>query len=485
MRARRAPPGDGAVRSLAVLPLKPLTSDAGDEALGLGISDSIIRGLSVAGAIPVRPLSAVRRYAKSDADAVTAAKELDTDAVLEGSVQRAGGKLRVSVNLLRADDGSSIWAESFDVPASEVFAVQDQVSEAVVRGLRLHLDAGQRERLKKRFTENPEAYQEFVLGRSEEGRAGPGWGGEHLVEAIRHYERAVELDPNYALAQARLAGAYLWRDLFFEPGAGHLEKGRAALANAERLDPQLPETHLFRYQLAWSHYQNFDIPAALRELRAAQELDPLTGHDTLAILYAHIGLEEPFRREAARGMEIDPTSETTRRWNVEGLVLLARADEAIALADKLGTSRSESRLPMSLMSTGRYDEARNATEGLLKEAPDHHTAVAMRELVALLSKERAVDEKAIARSLESGKKKRDYHHTTYAVACIRAAQGNAKAAADMLRRTVATGMPDRPLFLADPLLEPIRSTPEFGAFDAELEPVWRKYEQDSRGDPVK
>ena len=83
----------------------------------------------------------------------------------------------MSVNLLRADDGRSIWADSFDVPASEVFAVQDQVSEAVISGLHLRLDAGQRDRLKKRFTEDPEAYQEFALGRSEEGRAGPGWGG--------------------------------------------------------------------------------------------------------------------------------------------------------------------------------------------------------------------------------------------------------------------------------------------------------------------
>ncbi len=478
IRTRRSPAGMGAVRSLAVLPLKPLTSDAADGALGLGIADTIIRGLSVAGAIPVRPLSAVRRYAKSDADAVTAAKELEADAVLEGSVQRSGGKLRVSVNLLRVGDGRSIWAESFDVPASELFEVQDAVSEAVVRGLQLRLDPGQRDRLKKRFTQNPDAYQEFALGRSEEGRAGPGWGGEHLLEAIGHYERAIALDPSYALARARLAGAYLWRDLFFEPGAGYLEKGRAALADAERLDPQLPETHMFRYQLAWSNYQDFDIPAAYRELRAAQELDPLAGHDHLSILYAHMGLEDPFRREAARATEIDPTSETTRRWRVEGLVLLGLADEAIALAGKLGTPRSESRLPMSLMSTGRYDEARTATEDLLKEAPDHHTAVAMRELVALLSKERAVDKAAIARALESGKQKRDYHHTTYAVACIRSAQGDAKAAADMLRRTVATGMPDRPLFLADPLLAPIRSTPEFAAFDAELEPLWRKYERE-------
>ena len=481
IRGRRATAGtvDGPVRSLAVLPLKPMSSDEADEALGLGIADTIIRGLSGAGAIPVRPLSAVRRYAKSDADAVTAARELKTDAVLEGSVQRAGGKLRVSVNLLRVDDGRSLWAESFDVPAAEVFEVQDAVSDAVVDRLRLHLEPGQRDRMKKRFTQSPDAYQEFVLARSVEGKAGPGWGEEYLDESIRHYERAVALDPGYALAHARLATAYLWRDLFFEPGAGYLEKAKASVAQAERLDPQLAETHQFRYQLAWSHYQGYDIPAALRELRAARTLDPLVAHDELAILYAHIGLDGPFRREAARGLELDPSSEVTKRFSVEGLVLLGHAEEAIAMAKERGLPASESRLPMSLISLGRFDEARSATETLLRESPNHHLAVAMRELLAVVSKERPPDQTALARALESGKLRRDYHHTTYAIACIRAAQGDNRGAVDMLRRTVANGMPNRTLFLADPLLAGVRPSPEFADFDAEFEPDWRRLQEEA------
>jgi TolB-like protein len=478
-RRRPAPAAaGGAVRSLAVLPLKPLGGDAADEALGLGIADSIIRGFSRSGAIQVRPLSAVRRYAKSDTDAVAAAVELKTDAVLEGSVQRAGGKLRVGVNLLSAPDGRSIWTESFDVPASEVFEVQDAVSQAVVSRLRVQLDAGQRDRMKKRFTENSDAYEEFVLAASERDQAGPGWGGEHLREAIRRFSRAVQLDPGYALAHARLAEAYVWNDLFFESDAGYLEKANAEIAEAERLDPKLPETHMVRYQVAWSHHQNYDISAALRELRKAGELDPLYGHDELAILYAHIGLVDAFRREAAKALAADPSSVTSRRWNVEGLVLLGLADEALELGKKMKLPLSESRLPMALMSRGLFVEARAGAEALLREAPEHHNAVAMRELVAVVSKERPPDEAAIGRALESGKLKRDFHHTLYALACLRAAQGNAKAAVEMLRRAVQTGMPNRTLFLSDPLLAPIRTSPEFVAFDAELEPVFRGYERE-------
>jgi len=467
------------VHSLAVLPLKPLSGNVDDEALGLGIADSIIRAFSRTGAIAVRPLSAVRRYAKADVDAVAAARELAADTVLEGSLQRSGGKLRVSVNLLGARDGRSIWTESFDVPASEVFEIQDAVSEAVVSSLRLHLAPVQRDRLKKRFTDNPEAYEAYVLGASEEDRTGPGWGGEHNLTAIRSFEKAVALDPHYALALARLAGVYVWRDLFFEPGAGYLEKGRAALARAESLDPQLAETHMVRYQLAWSHYQGFDIDGALRELKAAQGLDPGVGHTELAILYAHMGLAEASRLEIQRGRELDPSSVFNRTLSVETLVLLGLPGEALAKAKEYGVPMSDARLGMSLLAEQRFDEARAAADALLREAPRYHFAVSLRELVAAASGERPADEPAIAKALEDGRTLRDYHHTTYAVACIRAAQGDAAGAVEFLRRTVAAGMPNRTLFLKDPLLARVRGTPEFAAFDAELEPVVRRYEREN------
>jgi serine/threonine-protein kinase len=467
------------VHSLAVLPLKSLSGRADDEALGLGIADTIIRGFSRTGAVTVRPMSAVRRYAKSDADALAAAKELKADAVLEGSVQRAGGKLRISVNLLRAGDGRSMWAESFDVPASEVFEVEDAVSEAVVSRLRLHLEPGQRDRMKKRYTENAEAYDAFVHGLNEDDRAGPGAGDEHNRKAIASFERAVALDPGYALAHARLAGSYLWRDFFFEPDSGYLEKAKKELAEAERLDPQLADTRLVRYQLAWSHYQGFDIEAAIRELRAARKLDAGVSRGGLAVLYAHMGLVDAFRREISRDVEMDPSSELKRTFHVEGLVLLGLPDEALALARKHGIPFSANRLGMSLLSQGRFDEARSAADTLLNESPGHHYAVAFRELVAVTSGERAADEAAIAKAVESGKLLRDYHHTLYAVACIRAARGDAPGTVEWLRRTVAFGMPDLTLFRKDPLLARVRGTPEFAAFEAELEPVWKRYEREA------
>src|SRR3954467_2598646 len=101
------------IRSLAVLPLKPL--DASDNYIGMGIADAIIRRMSQTGQLTVRPTSAIRKYLNDDTDAVTLAKQLNADAILEGSVQRADDRLRVSVNLLRTSDGASLWNDSFDL----------------------------------------------------------------------------------------------------------------------------------------------------------------------------------------------------------------------------------------------------------------------------------------------------------------------------------------------------------------------------------
>src|SRR4029079_2711749 len=101
------------IRSLAILPLRPL--DASDNYVGMGIADAIIRRISQTGELTVRPTSAIRRYLNDDADALTAAKQLDVDAVLEGSIQRSDDRIRVSVNLLRVSDGASLWNDSFDL----------------------------------------------------------------------------------------------------------------------------------------------------------------------------------------------------------------------------------------------------------------------------------------------------------------------------------------------------------------------------------
>ncbi|MGH8517671.1 MAG: protein kinase domain-containing protein, partial [Panacagrimonas sp.] len=159
-RPRPASSSTTTARSLAVLPLKSL--DAGDNYLGLGIADAVIRRTSQTGGMIVRPTSAIQRYMAEDLDALTAARQLSTDVVLEGSVQRAGDRLRVSVNLLRVSDGASLWADNFDLRTTDIFEIQDRVAREVASHLQLRIDAAQQARLGRRPTTNPQAYEYYL-----------------------------------------------------------------------------------------------------------------------------------------------------------------------------------------------------------------------------------------------------------------------------------------------------------------------------------
>ena len=240
------------IKSLAVLPLKSL--DAGENYLGLGIADAAIRRVSQTGRLIVRPTSAVRRYLNEDTDALTAAKQLGVDSVLEGSLQRAGDRLRVSVNLLRCLDGKSLWSDSFDILMADIFTVQDTVAQQVASRLRLQMDASQQAQLTKRYTSNPVAYEFYLKGayNFDQRMRDP---AQMMDSTISYYKKAIEADPNFALAHAQLAYAYAHLAVFLEPTQpAWVALAKEEINRAQELDPQLADTHLARFQLLYSEF---------------------------------------------------------------------------------------------------------------------------------------------------------------------------------------------------------------------------------------
>jgi eukaryotic-like serine/threonine-protein kinase len=464
------------IKSLAVLPLKSL--DSGDNYLGLGIADAVIRRISQTGELTVRPTSAVRRYLTEETDALTAARQLNADAVLEGSVQRADDRLRVSVSLLRTGDGASLWAESFDMRTADIFTIQDTVAQRVASRLRLRLDPAQQARLDKRSTSNAIAYEYYVRGVHSLDQRGFGDKAKPQMEAtIAYFKKAIEADPNYALARAQLANAYIWMALFIEEQAVWAERAKEEIDRADALDSQLAETHVARHWLLGSAYEGWQSEAAVRELLLAQQLNPNVGQVELGSIYYHLGLEDLGDRAYQRALEIDPTSEYVKYMIYAHYFLVSKYDEAFAAFQRFNPNAPT---PVwYFMGKGRLDEAQKALDELAAKKPDSPGVKFQQAFLAALKGDFRTAEAEITSFLSKRNPQAfDYHHTTYDIACIYALAGKSDEAVKWLRKTAAEGFPSYTLFERDPNLNRIRQAPEFIRFMEEMKAHYERYKRE-------
>jgi TolB-like protein/Flp pilus assembly protein TadD len=458
------------IKSLAVLPLKSL--DTNDNYLGLGITDAVIRKISQTGKVTVRPTSAVRRYMSEETDALSAAKQLGVDSVLEGALQQANNRLRVSVNLLRVSDGASLWADSFDMRTADIFTIQDTISQQVASRLQLKLDPSQQAHLGKRYTSNPEAYEYYVKGRTNLEGITTSIGDRQAIDAaIAYFKRAIEVDPKYALAYARLGYAYMWMANFNDPdNPGWIGLAQQALSQAESLDPQLAETHSARFEYYFSKYGGWDLAQAAREARKAVALDPSVGHPELGTIYDHLGLDERTGlREFQRAVEIDPTNTFAQNRLAESYRLYGKFNEANEI---YRSYFGESNAP-ALAGMGQLDEAESLLETSVKKNAGDLVSRSHLALVLALKGQRKNAEAAIPAILQQARNNRAYHHITYNIACVYALEGKTDEAVKWLRTTAETGMPNYRLFARDPHLNRIRKETAFIQFMAELEPRWQ------------
>jgi serine/threonine protein kinase/TolB-like protein len=464
------------IKSLAVLPLKSL--DANDNYLGLGIADAVIRRISQTGEVIVRPTSAVRRYVNEDVDALTAARQLSADAVLEGNVQHANDRLRVSVNLLRTSDGASLWANNFDMKAADIFTIQDTVAQQVASRLRLQLDPSQQARLTKRSTSSPIAYEFYVKGVYSFDQAAATEAKPQTEATIDLFKKAIEADPNYALAHAQLALAYGQMALFVDPtDPAWVARARAEIDRAQTLDPQLAETHIARSLLLWSAYDGWQIEAAIRELRLAQQLDANVGHGFLGALYQHAGLEDLCARELQRALEIDPTSEFVKSLMTGMPEIVRNYDAELAAAQKFfGKSKPSAQY---LLQKGRLDEAQKAIEELSAGEPDNRALPQYRAILFALKGDSHAAEAEISAILAKWPRTDpNYHHASYDIACLYALEGKSNEAVRWLKEAAATGFPCYPLFARDPYLNRIRQSPEFMQFIAGMKAQNERFQQE-------
>ncbi len=293
------------VRTIAVLPFRNLSGESGDEYLSLGMADALITRLGNLRQVITRPTSAVLKYSGSGADPLAAGRELAVDALIEGRIQKLEDRIRVTVQLIRVRDGQPLWSEKFDEQFTNIFAVQDSISQQVARALALKLSRVEREQLTKRYTENTEAFQFYLKGRY--------FWNKRSVEGLRkggeYFQRAIERDPDYALAYAGLADCYNLLSYYgsLSPKES-FPKAKAAALKALEIDESLAEAHTSLALAAMAF--DWDWAAAGREHQCALELNPnyATAHQWYAEYLAAMERQGEALTEIRRAGEIDPLS---------------------------------------------------------------------------------------------------------------------------------------------------------------------------------
>lgn len=443
--------------SLAVLPFKPLAhAGVDDEYIGLGMADALITRLSNIRRLVVRPTSAVLKYASVEQDPSAAGRELQVALVLEGSIRKSGGRLRATVQLVSVGDGRSLWAERFDEQFTDIFKVEDSVAERVARALSLRLTGEERERIKRRYTGDAAAHEFYLKGRYYSNK----FTLESFRKAVESFDRALELDPEYALAYAGLAESYwIAADLYLNPREA-LRKAQEAAARAVAADEGLAEAHTF---LAATK-MNYDWDWAEAE------------------------------RHFERALELNPSHAPARHWYGWYLTLKGRHDEALSQLhyakrlDPLSLGINWF-LSASLCLAGRYDESIEAARELIDLEPNFwagHWALAIahaykgeyREAFAAYSKAEALDASpmiraahahALARAGERGaaqttlaelkSHERDAYVPPYYLALIHLALDEPEHALDYLETAYRERDGNLPLLKVDRRLDPLRPDP--------------------------
>ncbi len=448
------------VRSIAVLPFRTPSQGTEDDYLGFGLADALITRLSYSRQIAVRPSSSVRKFIKEPVDAIAAGRQLRVDAVLEGTLRRAGNRVRLSAQLVSIDTGEVLWATQIDRDAADLFTLEDSISEALVHTLALKL--AQRE---KGPAMSAEAYDAYLRGRYHLAQRTP----QDLKLALSEFEAAISRNPSYALANSALA-----ETLVILPGQSILpspEAYRRALEAAQRaiqLDGRLAEPHLV---IAWiRQFYDRKWKLAESEYRKALELNPNLplAHHWYSNYLMVMGRSDAAIREIDKARELDPRSLMintvlgahllyARRYDdtVEQMQQTLSIDPNFAMAHfVLGLAyEKKAMLPQALAEMQRGLD-------LTQKSPYGMMYVAHAEALS--------GDRVHARELLDTLEERYASVQPVGIAKVYAALGDRDHALQWLGKAEQARANDLVWLRVDPMFDPIRDDPRFTAYCAKL-----------------
>ena len=465
----------GKKRSVAVLFFKDLSRDPENAHLGLGLADATITELATVKSLLVRPTAAMLRYRDRLVAPEEAGRELGVDAVVDGSFQRSGSRLRVTVQLVSTGDGRSLWGSKIDTSIDDVFQMQDDVSRKIARALEVELSPADERRMAHAGRPSGEAYELYLKGRTHLFSEGV----DGIQSAIAAFEKALEHDPRFSLALVGLANAYVRMGFTFDPEGDWLDRAETISRKAVAIEPGLPEGHYLEGLLAWSPRRNFDHTTAIREYMTAIAGRPnLTeAHERLAVVLYHLGMLDEAASHLQWALAINPEA-TLSRIHLGSLRYL-QGSYREGLEISLEAEREPSlwcsyQIALCRLRLGDPDMAEQNFAGVARLYPGDPGVHSLRGLVAALRGDAATAHEQIALTVRHQAAKQrfaevsiktwsygHYHHAQYDIACIYALLGDKESALDFLTETAGNGFPCHSFFERDPFLESLRNESRF------------------------
>jgi serine/threonine protein kinase/pimeloyl-ACP methyl ester carboxylesterase/tetratricopeptide (TPR) repeat protein len=463
--------------SLAVLPFRDVSGETSSHVWGIGIADAIIGRLASLKNLAVRPTSSVLKYATAPAEIADIARELQVDAVLDGTFSRTGDRIRVSVQLVTAEARATQWANRYDLSANDVFTFQDDVAQQVLEGLRVHVSGAERASIGVPITRSAEAYDLYLQARFHWTE----YSVRSMLSSLRHsrhlLERAISIDADFVQAHALLAFVLAIEVANNPVDSGELlDRAQESAHNALRLDPHVADAWI---ALGTAQTQAGRNVEAIRSLRRALTIAPHSEFalDMLAYAYHYAGLVEQAEEAASRARSLDPTSRRLRWLHGRILLYLGRIPEAIALMDFARTSdhsKALAHLGKFLYYGGRLDEAERAFARALErwqEGNDPSVPILAAYLFASRGERHRISPTVLAytpSTIFDG-------DIAYWVSGIHALLGDRHAALAFLRRAVALGNHNYPWFSRDPNYDGLRGDAAYEEILAEVRAAWTRY----------
>jgi DNA-binding winged helix-turn-helix (wHTH) protein/TolB-like protein/Tfp pilus assembly protein PilF len=465
---------------LAVMPFKVLADPGGDAAyLGIGIADAITTRLAATRQIGVRPTSVVLPFAASAADPAALAAEVGVQHLVVGTIQPNGAVFRVTVQLVRSD-GVAIWGQTYDEHPATLLDLQDRLAEQVVAKLRIELAGADLARLHIRYTSNPDAYDHYLRGRS----LLVNYTEANMLSAIEHFEQAVSLDPNYALARAGIATACAWFSVRYAHLAEEITWAKRADIEAKKAlaqDGSLAEAHLAIASAAGTAYGGWDWKVLLERTATALAIDPSLEFAHLARMRAfyHLGLFDAAADEGRAAVRLNPAhSVEFDRLDVALMLFRGEFKAAVERSDSL-LKRTEmpavrQYLGLARYYTGDVDGARAMLGSIMRaDRPDIRAQASLASIEAA-SKRRT---EALERIAEIRRVSDLDHHVTYSLGAAYSQLGQPEESIGFLEQAADEGFPCYPWFERDPLLDPIRKNPRFIRLLARLQEAHREMDR--------